>query len=108
MKHTIRCRAFFPLARNTLVGFAHIEIPAIRLVIHDVALHRKGEMRWAQLPSKPILRDGRQVTVEATGKPAYAPFLEFEGRETRDAFSAAVWRAVVEQYPEIDVADAMA
>jgi hypothetical protein len=108
MKHTIRCRAFFPFARGTLVGFAHIHISELRLTIHDVALHRKGAARWAQPPAKPIMRDGRQVTEKATGKPQYAPFLEFEGRETRDAFSAAVWRAVVEQHPEIDVTEAAA
>jgi hypothetical protein len=101
MRHTLRCRSFSPFARNTLVGFAHIEIAELRLVIHDVALHKKGESRWARLPTKPILRDGRQVTEAATGKPQYVPFLEFEGRETRDAFSSAVWRAVLEQYPEI-------
>jgi hypothetical protein len=55
-----------------------------------------------------LLRDGRQVADEATGKPAYVPLLEFEDRTTREAFSAAVWSAVVEQYPEVDTAEAAA
>jgi hypothetical protein len=55
-----------------------------------------------------MLRDGRQVTDEATGKPQYVLILELEGRETRDAFSAAVWRAVAEHYPEIDTTEAVA
>ena len=67
-----------------------------------------GASRWAQLPAKPMLRDGRQVTDEATGKPQYVLILELEGRETRDAFSAAVWRAVAEHYPEIDTTEAVA
>jgi hypothetical protein len=108
MKHTIRCRGFRAFAKGTLVGFAVIHIAELRLTIHDVALHRKGAARWAQLPAKPMLREGRHVADEATGKPQYALILEFEGRETRDAFSAAVWRAVVERHPEIDVTEAAA
>ena len=100
MKHTIRCRGFSRFAKNMLIGFAHVEIAELRLVIHDVALHKKGEARWAQLPAKLMVRDGRHIADDA-GKPQYVPFLEFEGRETRDAFSAAVWRAVLEQYPDV-------
>jgi hypothetical protein len=47
------------------------------------------------------VRDGRHVADAATGKPQYVPILEFDDRETRDAFSVAVWRAVAEQHPEI-------
>ena len=106
MRHAICCREFFPYARNTLVGFAHVEIAEIKLTIRDVALHRKGESRWAQLPSKPVMRDGRQITEQRTGKPQYTPFLEFADRETRDAFSRAVWAAVAAQYPEVETAEA--
>jgi hypothetical protein len=108
MKHTIRCRGFRAFAKGTLVGFAVVHSAELRLTIHDVALHRKGASRWAQLPAKPMLRDGRQVADEATGKPAYVSILELEGRETRDAFSAAVWRAVIEQDPEIAAEETMA
>jgi hypothetical protein len=108
MKHTIRCRGFRAIAKGTLVGFAVIHIAELRLTIHDVALHRKGVTRWAQMPAKPLLRDGRHVTDEATGKSQYVLILEFEGRETRDAFSAAVWHAVVEQHPEVAATGAAA
>jgi hypothetical protein len=37
---------------------------------------------------------------EATGKPQPTPVIEFEGRESRDAFSEAVWRAVLDHYPQ--------
>ena len=100
MKHTIRCRGFRALAKGSLVGFAIIHIRELHLVIYDVALHRKGASRWAQLPAKPAVRDGRHLTDAATGKPQYVPNLEFDDRETRDAFSAAVWAAVASQYPE--------
>jgi hypothetical protein len=104
MKHTIRCRSFRALAKGTLRGFATIHVVELRVAIHDVALHKKGEARWAQLPSKPVVRDGRHIVDEATGKPQYVSILEFDDRETRDAFSARVWRAVAEQYPEVEPA----
>jgi hypothetical protein len=93
MKHQIDCLDFKPYRKNTLVGFADIVIRELRLVIHDVTLHEKGDARWAVLPSRPWVRDGAVVT-DANGKVQYFPILEFEDKETRDAFSAAVWRAV--------------
>jgi hypothetical protein len=100
MKHSVSCLEFRPYRRNTLCGFAKARIDAINLVIHDVALHAKGNSRWVQLPAKPVLRDGRHVADEATGKDQYTPCLEFEGRETRDAFSHALWAAVLDRYPD--------
>jgi hypothetical protein len=79
-------------AKGTLVGFAVIYIAELRLVIGDVALHQKGASRWAQLPAKPVVRDGKHAVDETTMKPAYTPLLAFESR----AFSAAVWSAVVD------------
>ena len=76
MKHTIHCRGFRAFAKGTLVGFAVIHIAELRLTVHDVALHRTGVTRWAQLPAKPMLRDGRHGADEATGKPQYVLILE--------------------------------
>ena len=106
MKHAIRCRGFRAHAKGTLVGFALIHIRELKLTIHDVALHRKGDARWALLPAKPMVRDGRHVADAATRKPQYVPILEFDDRETRDAFSAAVWRAVIDEHPELDAEEA--
>ena len=108
MKHTIRCRGFRALAKGSLVGFALIHIRELKLTIHDVALHRKGDARWALLPAKPMVRDGRHVADAATGKPQYVPILEFDDRETRDAFSAVVWAAVIDEHPELDAGEAAA
>lgn len=99
MKHTLTCLAARPYRKNTLCGFASIRIDQMRLVIHDVALHEKGESRWAQLPGKPQLRDGAAV-VDAHGKAQYATVLELEDRETRDAFARAVWQAVLARFPD--------
>jgi len=48
-KLTVTCRGFYPLHRNTLRGFCEIRINELRLVIRDIAIHEKGEDRWAQL-----------------------------------------------------------
>jgi hypothetical protein len=93
-KLEVECVAFKPLLRNTLRGFADIRIPALRLVIHDVAVHQKNQARWAQLPAKAQLRDGALVK-DATGKIQYWPMLEFESRAVSAAFSRAVITAVI-------------
>ena len=108
MKHTIRCRGFRAFAKGTLVGFAVVHSAELRLTIHDVALHRKGASRWAQLPAKPMLRDGRHVADGATGKPAYVPILEFDDRAVRDAFASRVWAAVIDKHPELGAGEAAA
>jgi hypothetical protein len=97
-KLTITCESFRPYRRNTLHGFCEILISELRLRIRDVALHQKGSARWAALPSKPQLKDGVQIKDE-TGKAQYTNIMEFTGREVRDAFSAAVVRAVLEREP---------
>jgi len=94
MRHTIVCLSFKPFVRNTLRGFAKVRVNELSLVINDIMLHEKGDSRWASLPGKPQLRDGKVVTDPNTGRAAYVSILEFEGREARDAFSEAVWSAV--------------
>jgi hypothetical protein len=96
-KLTVTCESFHPLVRNTLRGFAEIIIAEMRLTNHDVAVHEKGEARWAQLPAKPQVKDGALVKDPGTGK--ILPVMDFDGRAVRDAFSAAVITAVLERAP---------
>jgi len=98
MKFSIDCLRFKPYRKNTLVGFVTISIRELRLRIHDVALHEKGDSRWAALPARPQIRDGVVVT-DGANKIQYSVLFEFEGREIRDAFSAAVWRAYLATGP---------
>jgi hypothetical protein len=58
-KLTVTCESFRPLVRNTLRGFAEITIAELRLKVHDIAIHEKGEARWAQLPSRRKSRTAR-------------------------------------------------
>jgi hypothetical protein len=100
MKHSVSLISFRAFEKRTLAGFATVRIDPLRLIIHDVALHRKGTARWAQLPARPFVRDG--VHVVENGKPQYATTLEFEGgRPVRDSFSLAVWNAVLAAHPDL-------
>jgi hypothetical protein len=93
MKHQVDCIEFKPYRKNTLVGFADISIPELRLVIHDVTLHEKaGALGRAPVQA---MGQGRRARHRRDRQAAIFPIVEFDGRETRDAFSAAVWRAVL-------------
>jgi hypothetical protein len=97
-KLNIRCVDWRPLHKNTLCGFASIRIAELDLVVHDVAVHAKGDRLWAQLPARPWIKDGAVVTGD-DGKVQYSPILEFSRPEVREAFSRAVIRAVSERFP---------
>jgi hypothetical protein len=99
MKNTITCTDWRPLHRNTLLGFAEILIEQMCLSIRDVAVHQKNGKRWAQLPAKPQIKDGRVVTDPATGKAVYVALMLFNGRGVADAFSAAVVTAILKHDP---------
>jgi hypothetical protein len=101
-KLTVTCRDFKSLVRNTLRGFATARIAEMRMVIHDVAIHQKGDARWAQLPAKPqINKEGVAIRDKTTGKINYATVIEFDDRATRDAFSAAAIAAVLKREPSV-------
>jgi hypothetical protein len=97
-KLAITCLDFKPVAKNTLRGFATIRIAEMRLIIHDVAIHARGDARWAALPAKPqITKEGTVVVRD--GKTQYVTILEFADAGTRNAFSSAVIRAVLDFAP---------
>jgi hypothetical protein len=99
LKLSITCADFKPIHRNTLVGFATIHIGDMRLTIKDVAIHTKGESRWAALPAKPqIDRNGVPIR-DANGKIAYATLFEFDSVAVRNAFSHAVIAALLDRFP---------
>lgn len=97
-KLTLVCTAWRPWRKNTLLGFATITVVEMRLSIKDVAVHQKGESRWAALPARPQIRDD-SVVRDAAGKAQYVSLLEFESSAVREAFSRAVIRALLEFAP---------
>lgn len=57
-------------------------------------MHEKNGKAWAQLPSRPWLRNG-QVVTDDEGKVQYSLLFEFDSAAVRAAFSDAVVRAVL-------------
>jgi len=93
-KLNLTCEDFRPLERGTLQGFATIRIAEMCLTIRDIAVHKKGERAWAQLPAKPQLNSNRELVKDQDGKVQYVPFFRWDSPQVSDAFSAAVLRAV--------------
>jgi len=87
--------AWRPLRKNSLRGFATVELP-IGLRIIDAPVLETNGRRWATLPSKPQLEDGRH-RCDDSGKLAYSPGLEWHSKLLRDAFSDRVVELVLER-----------
>ena len=104
MKTTLTCEDWRSLPRNTLLGFASIKIEELHLTIKDIAVHEKGSHRWAQLPARPQIKDGKAVT-DDSGKPIYYPILNFNLREVANAFNNAVVAAILKHEPHAFDAD---
>ena len=100
-KLTLECVGWRPLRRNTLAGFATIRIVDMRLTVVDVAIHSKGDARWAALPAKPVIdREGVAKRDPASDKIQYVPLFEFDTAGVRNAFSQAAIAAVLELHPD--------
>jgi len=97
-KLRITCTCWRPLRKGTLYGFCRVRINELKLIIFDIAVHKRGDSRWAQLPGPPWVRNGALVT--ENGKTQYAALLEFETREFRDAFSRAVVTVLLQFAPD--------
>lgn len=85
-----------PLRRNSLMGFATVQYGSLK--ISDVSVHCLSEKLWANLPSKPQVKDGVVLT-DAAGKAKYTPILEWRSREASDRFSEAVLEAIEAAHP---------
>lgn len=93
MKFNISCSGFKRVRKNTLRGFAVVRFDELKLVVSEIAVHESHDSKWAALPSRPWVADGRVIRGD-DGKIKYQPLFEFESREVRDAFSSAVVAAV--------------
>lgn len=88
----LKLREFRPLVKNSLRGFATVELPN-GLVIKDLSVHTSNGKSWASMPAKPILdQEGQHRRIE--GKPQYVKILEWKSRELSDGFSDAVLAVV--------------
>ena len=85
-------RAF---SKNTLRGFATIELPS-GLVIHDISIHEKNGKWWAAMPAAPQLENGQHRFLD--GKGQYKRILEWRDRGLSDKFSEVVVGLVRSQH----------
>jgi hypothetical protein len=85
------------LVKNSLRGFATIELPIGLKIVNCPVLVSNGRA-WTSLPTKPVLdRDGKHVKPD--GKPQYSAILEWKSRDLADRFSQAVAKLVLAEYP---------
>ena len=96
----LRCIAFRPMLRNTLIGFATIE-HASGLVLVDVTMHEKDGRAWAAPPGKPMVAaDGSVMRESDTGKVRYVTVVSFTDDALRRRWSDAAAAAVRRDHPE--------
>lgn len=95
----MRLISFKPLRKNSLFGFATVEL-AGGLTVRDCPVCGGGGKFWAAFPGAPqIDRDGRQIEVD--GKKQFSVILSWASRETRARWSEAVVALVREQHPGV-------
>lgn len=91
-------KSFVAIRKNSLRGFATVQLPS-GMIVADVAVLVTEGRPWASPPSKPMLdRDGSVLRDDA-GKVRYAPIISFASKEIRDRFSAAIIDAMTIAHP---------
>jgi hypothetical protein len=65
----IRCIKFRPYQKNTLRGFADLELGRTGIIIRDCTLHEKNGKEWVGFPARSY--------ETKTGETAWQPIIEF-------------------------------
>jgi DNA-binding cell septation regulator SpoVG len=87
-------------AAGTMLGFLSIALPS-GLIINDAKLMiGSAGKRWIGMPSiKQVDKDG-MPRLDAKGRQAWSPIIEFANSEARDRFNDLVLDALRRQHPE--------
>jgi hypothetical protein len=97
------------IVKNTMRGIIDVEVMVEHtrpLEIYECIVHVGPNGPWVALPAKVQLdRDGQVRRNLASGKPDYARVLKWRDSATRDKFSAAVIKLLVELHPDALGAD---
>lgn len=88
--------AWKAIVKNTLQGFASIELPN-GLYIDDISIHQKNGKWWSAMPSVPMLENGQHRIKD--GKPQYKSIMRWRSRELGDQFSVKLIAAIKDQHP---------
>lgn len=88
---SVRCLAFRPMAKGSMVGFCDLELGhgSMRFILRDCVAHEKGDDAWVNLPSKQYRK--------ADGTNGYSPLFEAHPRQ---AFQTAALAAIEAFNPE--------
>jgi hypothetical protein len=85
---SIRCISFRAYQKNTLKGFADLELTRIGLVLHDCTWHDKDGKEWVGFPARSY--------TDQNGEIKWQPLIEFaEGaKEAREQFRKQAVEAI--------------
>jgi hypothetical protein len=90
-----------PCRRNTLRGFAAIELPT-GLRVSEIPVHVTAGRAWAGLPARPIVDTGTGAVLrDERDRIRYAPLLTWRTRDLADRWSAGVIGLVRAAHPEV-------
>jgi hypothetical protein len=87
-----------PVARNTLLGFAKLQLGA--LTIMDCPVHNTQGRLWCGLSSKPMVDSSGNARKDDGGKIKYVPLLQWATKEAGTRFSDSVIAALKEKHPD--------
>lgn len=86
-----------PMRRNSLLGFASIQLGALK--IKDVTVNIHTGRKWAGMPGKPMTDKEGNAMRNEQGKIRYVSLLEWDNKGTADRFSDSVIAALEEKFP---------
>jgi hypothetical protein len=88
------------LVKGSLRGFARVELPELRLVLRNVAVHESSGSRWAALPARPQLHPRGIPIRNDDSRVRFATMFDFFDSAARQNFSRAVITALLERFPD--------
>jgi hypothetical protein len=86
------------MRRNTLCGFATVELPS-GLVIEGIAVHVRGDRAWASPPARPILDENGHALRDDRGKIRYAEILRWRFDQVEAFGRDARWQGRRDDVP---------
>jgi hypothetical protein len=100
---TVKLLGRKPHQSGTLRGFVDVELEVEhgrRLRIHECPVHTGDTGPWIALPGKVQTHRNGSVRLKPNGKPEYTAILNWGDAETRDAFSRAVIKLLLQRHPD--------
>ena len=84
---TIKCIKFRRFEKNTLKGFASLELPRVGIILHDCTWHSKDGKEWVGFPAR---------AYDQNGETRWMPLVEFskDAGEARRQFQQQALDAI--------------